>query len=51
MWRRRGRWKDARCEQAQPKEFRDYVVRIAQNREPSQQLKKIAADWGLASRA
>ncbi|WP_068256072.1 transposase [Janibacter corallicola] len=31
-----------------PKEFRDDVVRIARNREPGQQLKQIAADFGIS---
>ena len=31
-----------------PKEFRDDVVRVARNREPSQQLKQIAADFGIS---
>ena len=30
-----------------PKEFRDDVVRVARNREPGQQLKQIAADFGI----
>ncbi|MDH6284320.1 transposase [Prescottella agglutinans] len=31
-----------------PKEFRDDVVRVARNREPGQQLKQIAADFGIS---
>ncbi len=31
-----------------PKEFRDDVVRVARNREPGQQLKRIAADFGIS---
>jgi len=30
-----------------PKEFRDDVVRVARNREPSVHLKQIAADFGI----
>ena len=36
------------CAQALPKGFRDYVVRVARNREPDQQLKQIAADFGIS---
>ncbi|MFF0818052.1 transposase [Rhodococcus sp. NPDC003318] len=31
-----------------PREFRDDVVRVARNREPGQQLKQIAADFGIS---
>lgn len=31
-----------------PKEFRDDVVRVARNREPGQQLKQIAVDFGIS---
>ncbi|KQY39497.1 transposase [Nocardia sp. Root136] len=31
-----------------PKEFRDDVVRVARNREPGQQLKQVAADFGIS---
>lgn len=31
-----------------PKEFRDDAVRVARNREPGQQLKQIAADFGIS---
>ena len=31
-----------------PKEFRDDVVRVARNREPGQQLKQIAAEFGIS---
>lgn len=31
-----------------PKEFRDDVVRVARNREPGQQIKQIAADFGIS---
>ena len=31
-----------------PKELRDDVVRVARNREPGQQLKQIAADFGIS---
>ncbi|UPK61725.1 IS3 family transposase (plasmid) [Rhodococcus pyridinivorans] len=31
-----------------PKEFRDDVVRVARGREPGQQLKQIAADFGIS---
>ena len=31
-----------------PKEFRDDVVRVALNREPGQQLKQIASDFGIS---
>lgn len=31
-----------------PKEYRDDVVRVARNREPGQQLKKIAKDFGIS---
>ena len=31
-----------------PKEFRDDVVNVARNREPGQQLKQIAADFGIS---
>ena len=31
-----------------PKEFRDDVVRVARNRQPGQQLKQIAADFGIS---
>ena len=31
-----------------PQEFRDDVVRVARNREPGQQLKQIAADFGIS---
>ncbi len=31
-----------------PKEFRDDVVRVARNRGPGQQLKQIAADFGIS---
>ena len=31
-----------------PKEFRDDVVRVARNREPGQQLRQIAADFGIS---
>ena len=31
-----------------PREFREDVVRVARNREPGQQLKQIAADFGIS---
>ncbi|MEU6134393.1 transposase [Nocardioides sp. NPDC047086] len=31
-----------------PKEFGDDVVRVARNREPGQQLKQIAVDFGIS---
>ncbi|MGB3708643.1 MAG: IS3 family transposase, partial [Gordonia sp. (in: high G+C Gram-positive bacteria)] len=31
-----------------PREFRDDVVRVARNRESGQQLKQIAADFGIS---
>jgi len=31
-----------------PKEFREDVVRVARGREPGQQLKQIAADFGIS---
>lgn len=31
-----------------PKEFRNDVVHVARNREPGQQLKQIAADFGIS---
>ncbi|WP_415783782.1 transposase, partial [Micrococcus flavus] len=31
-----------------PKEFRDDVVRVAQNREPGTHLKDIAKDFGIS---
>ena len=31
-----------------PKEFRDDVVKVARSREPGQQLKQIAADFGIS---
>ena len=31
-----------------PREFRDDVVRVARSREPGQQLKQIAADFGIS---
>jgi transposase len=31
-----------------PKEFRDDVVNVARSREPGQQLKQIAADFGIS---
>jgi transposase-like protein len=31
-----------------PREFRDDVVRVARNREPGQQLKRVAADFGIS---
>ncbi|QBJ96324.1 transposase [Rhodococcus sp. ABRD24] len=31
-----------------PKEFRDDIVRVARGREPGQQLKQIAADFGIS---
>lgn len=31
-----------------PKEFREDVVRVAQNREPGTQLKQIAKDFGIS---
>ena len=31
-----------------PKEFRDDVVRVAQNREPGTHLKQIAKDFGIS---
>ena len=31
-----------------PQEFRDEVVRVAQNREPGTQLKQIAKDFGIS---
>jgi transposase-like protein len=31
-----------------PKEFRDDVVNVARNREPGQNLKQIAADFGIS---
>lgn len=36
------------CRSPIPKEFRDDVVRVARNREPGQQLKQIAADFGIS---
>ena len=31
-----------------PREFREDVVRVARNREPGQQIKQIAADFGIS---
>ena len=31
-----------------PREFREDVVRVARNRAPDQQLKQIAADFGIS---
>lgn len=30
-----------------PKEFRDYVVNVARNREPGQTIRHVAADFGI----
>jgi transposase-like protein len=40
-------WKDAIVPKPYPKEFRDDVVRVAENREPGVTIERIAADFGV----
>lgn len=48
IWLARGRaWKDAIAPKPCPKEFRDDVVRVAENREPVVTIERIAADFGV----
>lgn len=40
-------WKDAIVPKPYPKEFRDDVVRVAENREPGVTVEQIAKDFGV----
>ena len=40
-------WKDAIVPKPYPKEFRDDVVRVAENREPGVSIERIASDFGV----
>jgi transposase len=40
-------WKDAIVPKPYPKEFRDDVVRVAENREPGVTVEQIASDFGV----
>lgn len=44
----RCRWKDVHMPPAYPREFREDVIRVAQNREPGVRLVDIAKDFGIS---